>query len=127
MIDVILSIMALAMGRWYRERGITSVHELMTLVPVNLRPPEQWSDGGGVGNRATGILVPLPITLGDALATYGEVRARMLAKKEDPGSHAAPSITEMLSALPRGLMTCMVESTFFGSKWAYIGIELMFF
>ena len=35
--------------------------ELMTLVPVNLRKPEEWTEKAHVGNVATGILVPLPI------------------------------------------------------------------
>ena len=101
MIDVILTIMARAIGRWHREHGVREVHELMTLVPVNLRKPEEWADKAHVGNVATGILVPLPIRKRDALATYREVRRRMEAKKADPASAAAPAIAELLSVLPR--------------------------
>ncbi|HEY2386513.1 MAG TPA: wax ester/triacylglycerol synthase family O-acyltransferase [Candidatus Binatia bacterium] len=112
MIDVILATMALAMGRWHAEHGLGEVAELMTLVPVNLRPAEQWGDGGGLGNRATGILVPLPIRIGHVRETYEVIRSRMAAKKADPASHATPAIAEILSALPRGLVSWMTEATF---------------
>ncbi len=112
MIDLILATMALAMGRWYAAHGLGDVAELMTLVPVNLRPVEQWGDGGGLGNRATGILVPLPIRIADVRETYEVIRSRMAAKKADPASRATPAIAEILSVLPRGLVTWMVEATF---------------
>ena len=41
MIDVILTIMARAMGKWNLAHGMTEVSELNTLVPVNLRTAEQ--------------------------------------------------------------------------------------
>jgi len=112
MIDVILSIMALAMGAWYRAQDMPQVQELMTLVPVNLRRPEEWTEKANVGNVATGILVPLPIGLGDPLATFREVRTRMEAKKADPASGATPVLAEMLAVLGRQLVTWMGEATF---------------
>ncbi len=112
MIDVILTVMSRAIGRWHFEKGITKVEELMTLVPVTLRSQEQWGDGGHVGNRTTGILVPLPIAINSPLDSFREVRKRMEAKKADPASHAAPAIAEILTVLPRNLMTWMSEATF---------------
>ena len=112
MIDVILSIMALAMGAWYRAQGMPQVQELMTLVPVNLRRPEEWTEKANVGNVATGILVPLPIGLEDPLETFREVRTRMEAKKADPASGATPVLAEMLAVLGRQLVTWMGEATF---------------
>ena len=44
MIDVILTIMARAIGRWHAEHRISGVRELMTLVPVNLRKPGEWTE-----------------------------------------------------------------------------------
>jgi hypothetical protein len=44
MIDVILTIMARAIGRWHERHGLDEVQELMTLVPVNLRRPEEWTE-----------------------------------------------------------------------------------
>lgn len=84
MIDVILTIMARAIGKWYVAHHIRTVRELMTLVPVNLRRPEEWAEKAHVGNVATGILVPLPIRLRTASATYREIHRRMEAKKADP-------------------------------------------
>ena len=111
MIDVILTLMARAMGAWHRAHRLT-VEELMTLVPVNLRTPEEWAERAHVGNVATGILVPLPIRLADPLATYREVHARMEAKKADPASRASPLLAEALSILPRQLVTWLAEGTF---------------
>jgi WS/DGAT/MGAT family acyltransferase len=111
MIDVILTIMTRAIGAWYRAHAL-QVDELMTLVPVNLRKPEEWAEKAHVGNVATGIMVPLPIRIADPLATYREVHARMEAKKADPASGAAPAIAEALSVLPRQLVTWLTEATF---------------
>jgi diacylglycerol O-acyltransferase len=112
MIDVILAITARAIGRWYVTHRMTRVRELMTLVPVNLRKPEEWANKPHVGNVATGILVPLPIRLPGPLATYHEIRRRMAAKKADPVSSATPLIAELLSVVPRPLLTWMAEATF---------------
>ena len=84
----------------------------MTLVPVNLRKPEEWAEKAHVGNVATGILVPLPIRIADPLATHREVHARMEAKKADPAAGAAPLLAEALSVLPRQLVTWLSEATF---------------
>jgi diacylglycerol O-acyltransferase len=112
MIDVILTIMARAIGKWHAVHRLRGVKELMTLVPVNLRKPEEWSEKAHVGNVATGILVPLPIRLTDPLRTYREIHKRMEAKKADPASAASPFLADMLSVLPRQFVTWMAESTF---------------
>jgi WS/DGAT/MGAT family acyltransferase len=112
MIDVILSIMALAMGKWHRAQGMSEVRELMTLVPVNLRRPEEWTEKVNVGNVATGLLVPLPIGLGDPLTTFDEVRRRVEEKKADPAAGATPALTEVLAVLGRQFVTWMGEVTF---------------
>jgi diacylglycerol O-acyltransferase / wax synthase len=112
MIDVILTIMARAIGRWHAAHRISKVQELLTLVPVNLRKREEWANKPHIGNVATGILVPLPIRLGSPLATYREIHKRMEAKKADPASAASPVIAELLSLVPRALLTWMSESTF---------------
>ena len=113
MIDVILTIMALAMRKWHTAHGLGEVRELMTLVPVNLRRREDWTEGVAVGNVTTGILVPLPIGgRKGPLALHREIRSRMDAKKVDPVSMAAPALAEVMSALPRQLVTWMSQSTY---------------
>jgi diacylglycerol O-acyltransferase / wax synthase len=112
MIDVILSIMARAMGNWHRAQGMSEVAELMTLVPVNLRRPEEWAEKANVGNVATGLLVPLPIGIDDPIGTFREVRRRVEEKKADPAAGATPALAEVLAVLGRQLVTWMGEVTF---------------
>lgn len=112
MIDVILTIMARAIGRWHRAHGVKGLEDLMTLVPVNLRRPEEWAQNAHLGNAATGILVPLPIHKRTALSTYREVRRRIEAKKADPASGMAPALADVMSALPRSFYTWMTEASF---------------
>jgi len=114
MIDVILTIMARGIGKWHVKHRARGVRELMTLVPVNLRKPEEWATKAHVGNVATGILVRLPIRHADPLTAYREIHKRMQAKKADPASAASPLIAELLSTLPRPFLTWMAESTFGG-------------
>ena len=112
MIDVILTIMARAIGKWHVKHHLTDVRELMTLVPVNLRKQTEWTDQVQTGNRATGILVPLPIHIKNPLTLYKEVRKRMEQKKEDPASQSAPMLAEIFSILPRQIMTWLAQGSF---------------
>ena len=112
MIDVILSIMAGAMGKWHRMQGMSEVVELMTLVPVNLRRPEEWTEKANVGNVATGLLIPLPIGIEDPLGMFREVRRRVEEKKTDPAANATPALTEVAAVLGRQFVTWMGEVTF---------------
>ena len=112
MIDVICTVMARAMGSWHRAHRLGGVHELMTLVPINLRKPEEWTDKAATGNVATGIMVRLPIAVRDPLETFREVRARIEAAKVDPSANASPILAEALSVLPRSVVTWLTEGTF---------------
>lgn len=112
MIDVICTVMARAMRSWHRAHRLRQVQELLTLVPINLRKPEEWTEKTATGNVATGIMVRLPIAIDDPLATYREVRARIEAAKADPSANASPVLAEALSVLPRSLVTWLAEGTF---------------
>jgi WS/DGAT/MGAT family acyltransferase len=112
MIDVICTVMAGAMGRWHRAHRLRDVRELLTLVPINLRKPEEWTEKTATGNVATGILVRLPIALPDPLATFREVRARIEAAKADPSVNVSPVLAEALSVLPRSVLTWLAEASF---------------
>ena len=87
MIDVILTIMARAMGAWHRAHRL-DVEELLTLVPVNLRTPEEWAEKAHVGNVATGILVPLPI--GWPIRSPPTARCASAWKRKRRSGHRAP-------------------------------------
>ena len=111
-IDVLLTVMARAIGQWYRAHGMEDVRELMTLVPVNLRRAEEWTEKAAVGNVATGLLIPLPIQMGHPLDAFRDVRQRVEAAKADPAAAATPILAELLSVLGRQFVTWMGEATF---------------
>jgi diacylglycerol O-acyltransferase / wax synthase len=111
-IDVLLTVMARAIGRWHREHGMPNVRELMTLVPVNLRKPEEWTEKAAVGNVATGLLVTLPIQMHHAFTTFREIHRRVEAAKADPAVGATPVLAEVLSVFGRRFVTWMGEVTF---------------
>jgi WS/DGAT/MGAT family acyltransferase len=112
MIDVLLTIMARAMGKWHQAHRLGRVRELMTLVPVNLRKPEQWTEKAQTGNVASGILVPLPIRIDDPLRCHREIRKRMEEKKADPLSTASPVLAELVTILGHNFLTWMAEASF---------------
>lgn len=112
MIDVICTIMTLAMGSWHRAHHIHDVNELLTLVPINLRRPEEWTEKAATGNVATGIMVRLPIGIRQPRAVFAAVRERIEAAKADPSANASPVVAEAISVLPRQLVTWLTESTF---------------
>ncbi len=101
MIDVLLTAVAGAAGEWMRAQGVRGVTELLTLVPINLRPREDQGLEAGVGNRATGILVPLPIGRRSLRARFREVRRRVEERKAHPSAEFFPVVAELLTVLPR--------------------------
>jgi diacylglycerol O-acyltransferase len=100
MIDVLLTGVASAMGEWHRQQGHGKVKELLTLVPINLRPPELQGVDAGVGNRATGILVRLPIGRRRPLPRFREVRKRVEARKRNAATALVPEMAGAMAALP---------------------------
>lgn len=103
MIDVMLTAVADAVGGWHRDHGHGHVADLLTLVPINLRPPAERGLEAGVGNRATGILVRLPLRIGDPLRRFREVQRRTEARKRHPAAEFFPVVAELFATLPRPL------------------------
>jgi hypothetical protein len=103
MIDVMLTAVADAVGGWHRDHGHRHVADLLTLVPVNLRPPSEHGLEAGVGNRATGILVRLPLRIREPLRLFREVQRRTEARKRHPSAEFFPLVAELLATLPRPL------------------------
>jgi WS/DGAT/MGAT family acyltransferase len=101
MIDVMLTAVAGAVASWHRSQGYTDVDEAMTLVPINLRPREEQGLQAGTGNRATGVMVRLPLDRDDPIGRFHEVHARMAERKAQPLVDFLPSISEVLAVLPR--------------------------
>ena len=73
-------------------------------MPINLRPREDQGLSAGLGNRATGILLRLPVRppdRGGVAQHVREIHRRMEEAKSRAVPAAAPVIAGMLTALPR--------------------------
>jgi WS/DGAT/MGAT family acyltransferase len=103
MIDVMLTAVADAFGAWHRAHGHHETSEVMTLVPINLRPRSEQGLDAGVGNRATGLMVKLPIGESDPVARFREVHTRVDERKGHPAVEQLPKVAEVLAVLPRPL------------------------
>ena len=103
MIDLMLTAVAGAVGTWHRANGHGDVGEVMTLVPINLRPRQEQGLRAGTGNRATGVMVRLPLSQGDPIARFHEIHARVSERKAQPLVEHLPSLAELLAVLPRPL------------------------
>jgi WS/DGAT/MGAT family acyltransferase len=103
MIDVLLTGVASAAGAWHRAHRLARVSELQTLVPINLRPRANQGLAAAVGNRATGILVRLPIRIADPRRRFREIHRRVEERKAHPAAEFFPLVTSVLATLPRPL------------------------
>nr|MDJ0789894.1 wax ester/triacylglycerol synthase family O-acyltransferase [Myxococcota bacterium] len=103
MIDVLLTGVAGAMGRWHRAHGHHDVKELLTLVPINLRPPAELGLAAAVGNRASAVNVRLPIAIADPIERFAVVHERVQARKASPLVELMPEVARLLTGSPRWL------------------------
>jgi WS/DGAT/MGAT family acyltransferase len=103
MIDVLLTGVAGAMGRWHAAHGHRDVSELLTLVPINLRQASEFGLAAAIGNRTTGVNVRLPIALADPAERFRVVHERMLERKGSPAVDMLPKLAHLISGAPRWL------------------------
>jgi len=103
MVDLLLAAVAGAAGAWHRAHHLGSVKELQTLVPINLRARAAQGLGAGVGNRATGVVVRLPIRIGDPAKRCREIHRRVEERKAHPAAELLPALASLLATLPRSL------------------------
>jgi WS/DGAT/MGAT family acyltransferase len=103
MIDVMLTAAAGAMGAWHQDHGLTGATDVLTLVPINLRPPREQGLAAATGNRATGVMVKLPLGIRDPRERFREIHARMTERKASPALELVPSFAEALALVPRPL------------------------
>lgn len=95
--DVVLSVSAGALRRYFELRGEPVPGEFIALVPMSIRRPEEE---GELGNRLTTLLVPLPIGERDPrerLRALSEVTTRLKASE---GARAASLIIEASGWVP---------------------------
>jgi WS/DGAT/MGAT family acyltransferase len=101
-IDVLLTAIAGAVRRWYTDHALAA-DEVLTLVPVNLRARAEQGLAADTGNRATGILLRLPLAIEDPRARFEEVHRRVEERKTHPATTLLPATAAVMAALPRPL------------------------
>jgi diacylglycerol O-acyltransferase len=102
-IAFLLAVAAGAMARWHRAHGYHQVRELGTLVPISLRPPQELGPAADLGNRATGILVRLPLGIDDPLRRLRSIRAQVEARAAHPATTMLPALQRLIVAAPQPL------------------------
>ena len=100
--DVILAIVAGALGRYMRARGHPTVGlELRAMVPVSVRSDAQR---GALGNRLTSMMAPLPVWCEDPRRRLEVVRRSMGDLKESKQALGATLLTQLADFAPPTLV-----------------------
>jgi diacylglycerol O-acyltransferase len=100
--DVVLTVVAGALGRWLRSRGgRTEGTELRALVPVSIRGNDER---GSLGNRITAMRAPLPVYVDDPVERLRLVRASMADVKESKQALGAEVISGLSDFAPPTLL-----------------------
>jgi WS/DGAT/MGAT family acyltransferase len=96
--DIVLTVVAGALARWLRSRGIrTQGLEMRALVPVSVRPRDQR---GALGNQLTVMRGPLPVFIDDPVARLRYVRAAMDGLKESKQAVGAATLVAVNNLAP---------------------------
>jgi diacylglycerol O-acyltransferase len=100
--DVVLAVVAGALGRWLRSRGIrTEGLELRALVPVSIRAEDER---GQLGNRIAAMRGPLPVYEEDPVRRLQLVREAMEGLKESKQALGAEVISGLQDFAPPTLL-----------------------
>lgn len=95
--DVVLSVAAGALRRWFERRGEPLPERFVALVPMSLRGP---GEEGTLGNRMTTLLVPLPLREADPLRRLEELSRTTSRLKRSEAARAASLIIEAQGWVP---------------------------
>ena len=100
--DVVLAVVAGALGRWLRSRGVrTEGLELRALVPVSIRTADEH---GALGNRIAAMRGPLPVYGRDPVERLRIVRESMQGLKESKQALGAEVISGIEQFAPPTLL-----------------------
>ena len=100
--DVVLAVVAGALGRWLRSRGVrTEGLELRALVPVSIRSADEH---GSLGNRIAAMRGPLPVYAEEPVERLRLVRAGMSDLKESKQALGAEVIAGLTGFAPPTLL-----------------------
>jgi diacylglycerol O-acyltransferase len=112
--DVMLAIVAGALGRHLRRRGVdTDGTELRAMVPVSVRAEDAR---GALGNQVAAVMAPLPVDGGDALVRYERIHGAMDAVKSSGQAVGAQVLTELAGFAPPNVMS-QASRTVVGQRW----------
>jgi WS/DGAT/MGAT family acyltransferase len=101
--DVVLSSVAVALGRFLRRRGVeTEGLVLKAMVPVSVRAD---AERGALGNRVAAMWAPLPVGVEDAEAVLAEVVEAMRGLKESGQAVGAQALTSLADFAPPTIMS----------------------
>jgi len=100
--DVVLAVVAGAIGRWLRTRGVrTEGLELRAQVPVSIRAEDEH---GALGNRIAVMRAPLPVYAQDPVERLKIVREAMEGLKQSKQALAAQVIAGLEDFAPPTLL-----------------------
>jgi diacylglycerol O-acyltransferase / wax synthase len=101
--DVVLSAVAIALGRFLRRRGVaTEGLVLKAMVPVSVRAD---IERGALGNRVAAMWAPLPVGVEDPEAVLAEVVEAMRGLKESGQAVGAQALTSLADFAPPTIMS----------------------
>ncbi len=101
--DVVLTVVAGALGRHLRRRGHrTAGLELRALVPVSVRGRDEQ---GALGNRVAAVWAPLPVGETDPVAVFERVHEAMAHVKANHEAVGARTLTELADFAPPTIMS----------------------
>jgi diacylglycerol O-acyltransferase / wax synthase len=101
--DVVLTAVALGLGRWMRGRGeSTDGLVLKAMVPVSVRAE---AERGALGNRVATMWAPLPVGVEDPLDCFTEIRDAMRGLKESGQAVGAEALTQLADFAPPTIMS----------------------
>jgi diacylglycerol O-acyltransferase / wax synthase len=100
--DVVLAVVAGALGRWLRRRGVRMEGmELRALVPVSIRTEDEH---GTLGNRIAAMRGPLPVYIPDPVERLRAVQEAMGNLKQSKQALGAEVITGLQDFAPPTLL-----------------------
>jgi diacylglycerol O-acyltransferase / wax synthase len=101
--DVVLAVVALALGRWLRGRGhSTEDLVLKAMVPVSVRAD---AERGALGNRVAAMYAPLPVGVEDPRAVLDTMSRAMKGLKESGQAVGAQALVQLAAFAPPTIMS----------------------
>jgi diacylglycerol O-acyltransferase / wax synthase len=99
--DVVLTVVAGALGRHMRRRGAPAVPHLRAMVPVSVRSDDER---GSLGNRVAAMMAPLPVGEEDPQRRLATIAGAMQGIKRSGQAVGARVLTELSGFAPPTLM-----------------------